>query len=223
MAASSKARVKLSQSAKDILWSESGGHCQNPGCRVDLHSFIEQMHVAELAHIIPASTKGPRATEGSDLTEVERADPANILVLCPTCHTMIDKGPSQYPAEVLRRWKERSQRARAVAFGTPQFTSRAQARAAVEPLLGSNQAVFKLYGPLDDVFDDTRADQWIRHVVDTVIPNNRTLLHLLQSNRDLLTVTEKVTLDIFAIHAQQLEERHLGETGLQDPRDFLKR
>ncbi|WP_329138152.1 HNH endonuclease signature motif containing protein [Streptomyces sp. NBC_00670] len=209
VAARSTNRVKLSQSAKDILWSESGGHCQNPGCRVDLHAFVDQVHVAELAHIIPASTKGPRATEGPDLTESERADPTNILVLCPTCHTMIDKGPSQYPAGILRRWKERSQRARAIAFGTPQFTSRDEARAAIEPLLGANRAVFQLYGPLDDVFDDTRADQWSRHVVDTVIPNNRALLDLLQSNRDLLTVAEKATLDIFAIHAQQLEERHL--------------
>ncbi|WP_416873611.1 HNH endonuclease [Kitasatospora sp. SC0581] len=165
--------------------------------------------MAELAHIIPASTNGPRATEGADLTESERADPTNILVLCPTCHTMIDKGYSQYPAGELRRWKERSRRARAVAFGTPQFTSRAEARAAVEPLLGANRTVFQLYGPLDDVFDDTRADQWGRHVVDTVIPNNRTLLQLLQSNRDLLTDGEKATVDIFAIHMKQLEERHL--------------
>ncbi|MFC8535269.1 HNH endonuclease [Streptomyces sp. NPDC057249] len=212
MTTSSTKRVRLSQPAKDVLWSESGGHCQNPGCRVDLHAFVDQAHVAELAHIIPASTNGPRATEGADLTETERADPTNILVLCPTCHTMIDKGPSQYPAEILRRWKERSQQARAIAFGVPVFASRAEARAAIEPLLGANRAVFQLYGPLDDVFDDTRADQWSRHVVDTVIPNNRTLLRFLQSNRGFLTASEKETVDIFAIHVQQLEERHLEGT-----------
>ena len=209
MPPSSTKRVRLTQKAKDVLWSESGGHCQNPGCRVDLHAFTDESNVAELAHIIPASSKGPRADEGADLTELERAETTNILVLCPTCHTVIDKGSSQYPADVLHDWKIRSQRARAIAFGTPQFESRAEARAAMESLLGANRAVFQLYGPIDDVFDNDRADQWVRHVRDTIIPNNEILAQLLRVNRILLTDEEKATADIFTIHARQLEERHL--------------
>ena len=97
-------RVPLSQPSKDLLWSESGGHCQNPDCRADLHSFVDRAHIAELAHIIPASADGPRAEEGPDLTGPERALPENVLVLCPTCHTVVDKAPEEYPADVLRAW-----------------------------------------------------------------------------------------------------------------------
>jgi hypothetical protein len=204
----STGRVSLSQPAKDLLWSESGGHCQNPECQADLHGFVKRTHVGELAHIIPASTKGPRADEGPDLSGSERALPENVILLCPTCHRMVDKAPQEYPADVLRGWKRRSQHARAIAFGTPRFASRAQGRAVVEQLLGANRAVFTLYGPLDDVFDDTRADQWRRHVKDTIIPNNQKLARLLQANRELLTDAEKATADVFAVHAQQLEERH---------------
>lgn len=44
---------------------------------------------------------------------------------------------------------------------------------------------------------------------DTIIPNNRTLLRVLQVNRGLLMSPEKATAHIFAVHAQELEERHL--------------
>lgn len=209
MAAKSTRRTKLSQPAKDWLWSESGGHCQNPGCSADLHSFVKGKHIRELAHIIAASTEGPRGDEGPELTDSERARPENVVVLCPTCHTMIDKAPEQYPANVLRRWKRHSQEARALAHGTPVFTSRSEAREFVEGLLDANRAVFDLYGPLDELFDDTRAEQWRRHLNDTIIPNNRTLLRVLQANRGFLTKTEKATAHIFAVHSQELEERHL--------------
>lgn len=209
VAAKSTNRVKLSQPAKDWLWSESGGHCQNPRCRVDLHGFVDHKNIGELAHIIPASLKGPRADEGPELTEDERAQPENLIVLCPTCHTVVDKAPEEYPADVLRGWKWRSQKARAVAHGTPVFASRPEARLFVEPLLGANRALFDLYGPIDEVFDDTRAEQWRRHLKDTIIPNNRILLRVLQANRGLLTDAEKATADIFAVHVQEQEERHL--------------
>jgi hypothetical protein len=170
---------------------------------------MKHKHIGELAHIIPASMKGPRADEGPELTEGERAFPENVVVLCPTCHTVVDKVPEEYPPDVLRRWKERSQEARAAAHGTPEFTSRSRARQFVEELLGANRAVFDLYGPLDEVFDDTRAEQWRRHVNDTIIPNNRTLLRVLHVNRGLLTEYEKETVHRFAVHVQELEERHM--------------
>ncbi|WP_285633761.1 HNH endonuclease signature motif containing protein [Actinoallomurus iriomotensis] len=209
MTEKSAKRIALSQPAKDWLWSESGGHCQNPDCRADLYGFAEQKHIGELAHIIPASMGGPRSAEEPELTGRERARPENVVVLCPTCHTVIDKVPEEYPADVLRGWKRRSQKARALAHGTPMFSSRLEARKFVEELLGANRAVFDLYGPLDDVFDDTRAEQWRRHVENTIIPNNQTLLRVLQVNRELLSRSEKATAQIFAVHAQELEERHL--------------
>lgn len=156
-------RLSLSQATKDSLWSESGGYCQNPACRADLHSYVDQAHLAEMAHIIPASAGGRRAAEGPDLSSGERALPENILVLCPTRHTVVDKNPVDYPGEVLHEWKRRSLEARAVAHGTPVFASRPDARAYVEPLLASNQTVFELYGPRDELFDDARAEQWQRH------------------------------------------------------------
>lgn len=68
--------------------------------------------------------------------------------------------------------------------------------------------MFDLYGPLDEVFDDSRAEQWRRHMKDTII-RTQTLLRVLQVNRGLLTGPEKATAHIFAVHVQELAERHL--------------
>lgn len=211
MTGGSTKRLSLSPSAKSRLWSESGGHCQNPRCRVDLHVLSERdsLHIGEFAHIIPASSVGPRAAEDPALTEEDRALPENILLLCPNCHTMIDKAPQAYPFHLLRTWKEQSQRARAHAFGTPVFETRTQARDHIGPLLEANRTVFDLYGPVAGVFDDDRADQWRRHIASTVIPNNQMVQRVVHANRKLLTAKEKTTFHMFAIHAQELEERHL--------------
>ncbi|MCV7229087.1 HNH endonuclease [Mycolicibacterium komossense] len=202
-------RLHLATWVRDRLWSESGGHCQNPECRVDLLSFVKRKHVGELAHIIPASDDGPRAEDGRALTDAERALPENILLLCPTCHVVIDKTPGEYPPPVIHGWKLLSQEARAIAHGTPVFTSRSKARSAIEPLLSANKEIFNQYGPKIDVFDDDRADQWRKQVKATLLPNSKKLLRLLAANRRLLTTDESDTVHIFTLHIQQLQDRHL--------------
>ncbi|MFG1606049.1 HNH endonuclease [Actinoplanes sp. NPDC049265] len=203
-------RLSLTQATKDSLWAESGGHCQNPQCRADLLGFIDQKNIAELAHIIPASKKGPRAADSPELTKQERSLPENILVLCPICHTVIDKSPEGFPSPTLRGWKEKSQRARAMAHGTPVYDTRPDARKAVERLLDSNRTVFDLYGPRDDIFDESRAERWRGHVRDSIIPNNDELLRIIEVNRHLLSDTEKATVQVFELHAKQLKERHIA-------------
>jgi hypothetical protein len=105
VAAKSTRRVRLSQSAKDWLWSESGGHCQNPECRADLHGFVKRKHIGELAHIIPASTEGSRADEAPELTEGERALPENVVMLCPRSspERPVNGWPADHAAMSLRR------------------------------------------------------------------------------------------------------------------------
>lgn len=202
-------RLRLATWVKDRLWSESGGHCQNLECRVDLLNFVKRKHVGELAHIIPASDGGPRSEDRRALTEPERALPENILLLCPTCHVMIDKAPDDYPPAVLYEWKRLSQEARAIAHGTPVFTSRSRARSAIEPLLSANKAIFDEYGPKIDVFDDDRADQWRKQIKSTILPNSKQLLRLLAANRRLLTTDECATVHLLSLHIQQLQDRHL--------------
>ena len=203
-------RQKIDKSTQEYLWSESGGHCQNPGCRRDLHAILKRKPVSELAHIIPASLGGPRGTEETHLNDDQRAGASNILLLCPTCHTAIDKDTAEYPVELLRAWKKSSVAARAAAFGTPRFENRPEAYARLASLLAKNRAVFEKYGPRAGGYDEDRADQWAALAKSTIIPVNRQILAHIRANEHLLTDVEAATVAEFEIHTTQFEERHLS-------------
>jgi hypothetical protein len=202
-------RKKPSKAVQDYLWSESAGYCQNPECANDLHA-ISDVPIAERAHIIAASPDGPRgADDGGTLSDLERAEADNLLLLCPTCHTKIDKSPKLYDVTMLREWKKRSQDARETAFGSPVFLRREEALAQVRPLFASNKRVFELYGPTDDIRDTDRADRWSDLVRTTIIPNNTTILRIFHANSHLLTHAELAVVAEFEIHEAQLRDRHL--------------
>ncbi|APU15313.1 hypothetical protein UA74_16335 [Actinoalloteichus fjordicus] len=65
---------------------------------------------------------------------------------------------------MLRDWKQHSQDARTMTHEIPVFATKAEARNPVERLLGTNRSMFSLYGPADDLFDDTRVNQLRRHL-----------------------------------------------------------
>jgi hypothetical protein len=202
-------RKNPSKAVQDYLWSESAGYCQNPECAKDLHA-LSDVPIAERAHIIAASPDGPRgADDGGTLSDLERAEADNLLLLCPTCHTKIDKSPKLYDVFMLREWKKRSQDAREAAFGSPVFLRREEALAQVRPLFASNNRVFELYGPKDDIRDIDRADRWSDLVRTTIIPNNATILRIFHSNGHLLTDAELAVVAEFEIHEAQLRDRHL--------------
>src|SRR6185295_18995290 len=102
----------------------------------------------------------------------------------------------------------------AKAFGAHEYTTRADARAAIEPLLSQNYSVFSQYGPDSDASGDPESElalQWERKVLVHVFPNNRLMLAILDANRKLLQKEEVTVLDAFRQHVDDLEARHLGD------------
>jgi hypothetical protein len=202
-------RVALSTESKRRLWSESGGYCQNPSCSNQL--FVEGSNVdfAEMAHIISASTKGPRDVPVDHVSEQERAHPDNIVVLCANCHRVVDKDPESHPAELMREWKRRHKDLLEQALGTPRYSDRRQASQHIAPLLEESGQIHRRYAPRPGTFSEAAAEHWRRHLITTIIPNNRVILRVLNSNRHLLTRNEGHTVAMFALHARELEHRHL--------------
>jgi len=80
------------------LWALSGNMCAFPGCNqvlVDINEII----IGEMAHI-----KGERpdsARYDSVMTEDQRNDYSNLILMCPTHHTTIDKDKANYPVKKL--------------------------------------------------------------------------------------------------------------------------
>ena len=202
-------RLALTGETKRRLWSESGGYCSNPECAAVLFDEAAGVDFAEMAHIIAASSGGPRDVDSALFSDRDRAHYSNVVILCANCHKKIDKAPGTYPAELLRQWKKRHEETLQRVFGTPQFATRAEARAFVAPLLEGNRAVFDQYSPVPGQFSEARAAQWRRHVKATIMPNNAAIVRVLKQNRALLGPQERRVADIFEVHAQEFAARHL--------------
>lgn len=204
-----------SQATKNVLLAESGGFCQNPDCNQSIFKTTfsgQTVHFAELAHIIAASPGGARGDDR--VGETERAGDANLLVLCANCHKVVDKADADYPVDLLREWKS-SHRARLDAvFGVQTFNDRESLRGAIDPLLRLNKLIHAEFGPDSAPFVmpyDDRADTWRVKVREDILPNNLTVVRLLEVNERLLTEDERETVAALRQHVLDLERRHLGE------------
>lgn len=196
------------------LFAASAGYCQNPGCANELFvdAADESFHIAELAHVFAANDGGPRSQP--ELTKEERGAFENLVVLCANCHTMVDKAPVAFPDSLILRWKREHANKLQRLFGAVRFDDRTSARQAVEPLLAQNFAIFQQYGPHIEASrnpESGAAEQWKRKMLTRILPNNRRVLALLDANRHLLRDDEKLTVERFRQHIDDLEAFHIEE------------
>ncbi|MFU1779868.1 hypothetical protein ACM16X_00660 [Haloarcula japonica] len=96
--------MTVSQATKKKLFATSGNECACPDCEEEVVDREEEVVIGVIAHIHARSENGPRFDPS--LSEAERDEFSNLMVLCPNHHTRIDKNPDKYPPEKLKRWKE---------------------------------------------------------------------------------------------------------------------
>jgi HNH endonuclease len=64
---------------------------------------LQSGNFSEYAHVVAFSDTGPRRHAAGRLDDINEVD--NLMLLCATCHKLIDDRPSDYPVEVLRSYK----------------------------------------------------------------------------------------------------------------------
>lgn len=213
--ACNKGRVNPDTTTKFRLFADSGGFCQKPDCHLPLFRDVgdEVIHVAEMAHIIASSNKGPRSDE--DLDEVERSAYVNLILLCPTCHTEIDKVDEQYPVELIQRWKNEHKNRLNYTFGLVRCEDRFSAKRLADRFIRENRLTHQMYGPMTEerLNPESSAPRiWRLKMLEVIIPNNRKLLSLFDLNDEMLNESELLVVDKFRQHTKDLELRHiLGE------------
>ena len=101
-------RRNYSQKTLKILFGLSGNQCAHPKCTNNVIEPATEKSdaavIAQICHIYAISDDGPRGKAG--LTNEELNSPENLILLCPTHHTVVDNQYENYPAEMLKQWKQ---------------------------------------------------------------------------------------------------------------------
>ncbi len=214
---------------KDIklLWGNAGGYCSNPDCRikvlevgVDGESYL----TGEQAHIVARQAGGPRGQEGGGANAYE-----NLVLLCPTCHTKIDKSPEgTYPIETLLAWKKQHEAWVDSWSNCGKMASTSELMDFIVGLLDENKHYFDGYGPKSVIAARDPASSayaiWTARKLDTVIPNNRKIVQALQVNASLIPSEMTAEALIFKDHALGYEQNEYGRLDYYQlfPLEFAK-
>lgn len=207
-------RKSISADVTRVLIAKSGGYCQNPQCNTYLLPFLADgtvTNIQELAHIIAQSPHGPRGKASLPISDRDHYE--NLILLCPTCHTVVDKNPGQYPETLLRDWKAAHEQRIQSLFDSPLYSGRKELFAAVSGIMRENKSIYDTYGPespeSEDPFSDA-ASMWRQSILTVIIPNNRRILSLFTRNDCLLSEDEKMIVDKFRVHLLGVEFNHLS-------------
>lgn len=104
-------RDEFTLSTKRILAERAGQRCSNPDCGRSTSGpsddgSVDSTRLGKAAHITAASEGGPRYDPKISLEQ--RRSPENGIWLCAECADRVDKreNKSQYPVELLKKWKK---------------------------------------------------------------------------------------------------------------------
>lgn len=208
-------RKAIPVATKLRLFSEASGHCQKPDC-LDALFPVElggDKHIAEMAHMIPHGEAGPRHAD----RPAGDFDPdafENLILLCPTCHTKIDKDPEGFPRSVLLEWKQNHLANLAAKQGIKAYDNRAEARAAVAAVMAENKAIWDRFAPehgaifeYDPEAEAARA--WDQRMRSVILPNHYRAQAIIRANLGLATDDERGTFAEYQEHVRGLAERHV--------------
>jgi hypothetical protein len=103
--------MPIHQKESHLLWGKAAGRCSMPKCRKPLVAISEgqkapsDLIIGEMAHIVGKKNSTANARGISKLPLKERDKYPNLILLCPTHHTLIDKDELGWPIERLHTIK----------------------------------------------------------------------------------------------------------------------
>ncbi len=103
------------------LYAKSSNQCAFPKCPSPI--IVEGIVVGDICHIRARRKNGPRYDATLSIAERDGYD--NLLLLCKTCHKLIDSDPIRYHPEALSRIKHQHEE-RGFYEITPQLAHEAQ-------------------------------------------------------------------------------------------------
>lgn len=107
------------------------------------------------------------------------------------------------------------------------FETREQVKKAITPLFIQNKKIFDTYGPMTNERFNPESDmpeQWLRKIVDFILPNNLKIVEIIEENRHLLIECEEGIFEEYKQHVDDFNAKHTGKSnanGITFPQEIL--
>lgn len=196
------------------LWARAAGRCAFPGCGQVCILLLESGDAAvlgEMAHVIAQAPGGPRANGAAGPDTY-----ANLVLLCPTHHELVDKCPAQYPAHRLHEWKTRLERWVEEMLNAPTFASRDELYQYALRVLSENRHIHWSIGPDSAIANDNpltdAARLWDLRKCAVIIPNNRKITNAFEAHAGLVPLEDWNLFIKFREHAAAFEANTFKRT-----------
>lgn len=207
--------MTISPKSIKVLWSASGGRCAFPGCweRLSYHESegATPHTLGEMAHI--RGDKPGSNRHDPKQTDAERDDYQNLILLCPTHHTQIDRkeNESVYTVEVLNEMKSAHEaRVLKILNENSNKTIKNISRE-ILILLEENRQSWAQYGPLSELARTQPENEaahavWLSERLSIIVPNNRKIEDILIKNRNLFAPHQQGVITAFLMHTRSYEQ-----------------
>lgn len=138
----------------------------------------------------------------------------NLVLLCPTCHTIVDKDPDGYSRTTLLGWKNNHLAALALAQGIRAYENRSQVRQAVVATMAESKAVWNEFAPSDGSRfeydpESEAAKTWAQRMRGVILPNHFRIQAIFKANSHHMTDVEQQIFAQYQEHVRGLSERHV--------------
>lgn len=182
------------------------------GC-IDSFEKAGTILIGEMAHVLAHAKKGPRAST-ENYNRIDRYE--NLILLCPNHHTIVDKAPEDFPAELLRNWKSTLEDRVDRALDIPTFTTKEELFKYAHSLLDQNKLIHYHFGPTSETARTKPLSSlhkiWEARKIEEIIPNNSLIVAAFRRYTGLLNAHELQTFGKFEAHAigfaANAEDRH---------------
>jgi len=225
--------VSITNKSIKLLWSNAAGICSFSGCSEKLTvgeaADVAPYTLGEMAHIKGNKVGSNRYDESQP--PIERDSYENLILLCPTHHTIIDKveNEADYTVEYLHEMKVEHETYISNRLGEEKFKNIEELKDKLFIYMTENHQAWEQYGPLsENARRNPNNDQvfalWTSSRLSTIVPNNREIAKLLQENRNLFSRREQIIVSKFITHVESYEKWVNDEIPYQAvlrfPRDF---
>jgi len=207
--------MAISQRSVKILWSAAGGRCAFHGCWERLccqeAEGAAPYTLGEMAHICGEKPGANRHDLGQ--TDAERDDYQNLILLCPTHHTLIDRkeNESVFTVAALQEMKAAHEAQVLERLDKDEFRTNAALVRTILPLLEENKQSWAHYGPISELaraqpYNDAVHAVWVSERLSVIVPNNRKIADLLVEHKGLFNASEQEAIAAFLMHARGYEQ-----------------